>query len=190
VNLITWANPVRRPSASLPSAATARWGLTYPPTGGAVIPGQPRATFYEALVAWYEGDAEAVSAVPGGLVDGEAAPSQVFPYGRYWGMENQEPASLEDEEVEITLSVYATDDNAGASGEKAARAAGHAFRLRLLDPLARGEWRFLNDGATWRESGCQWVPPGTLHVVGKSSGGRRVWRYDMWFKFFLTKTDS
>lgn len=159
-------------------------------TAGPPVGPTPYATFYEAMIAWYGADTDAVAALPGGLVDGEAAPNQVFPYGRYWGLENQEPASLEDEEVDVAVSAYALDDHAGGSGDKSARDAGTALKNRLLDPTARGDWLFLNHGVPWRESGCLWIPPGKLQVVGKAGGGKRVWRYDLWFHFFLTEANS
>lgn len=178
--------PATTPPASPSRAALLRRRRAAAPTPTPT----PTQTFYGAMVAWYHDDGPALTAVPGGLVDGEAAPNQAFPYARYWGLESQEPASLEDEEVEVSLSFYAPDDNAGVAGDSLARDAGNAFKDRLLDPVARGEWPFLNHGAAWRESGCQWIPPGKLQVVGKAAGGKRVWRYDLWFKFFLTDANS
>jgi hypothetical protein len=66
-----------------------------------------------------------------------------------------------------------------------ARQAGESFRLRFIDPASRGDWWFSDHGTVWREAGCQWLPPGKLSTVGKAQGGKRIWRYDLWFKFFL-----
>lgn len=161
----------------------------WPGSGSGPPPTQVAEGFFEAFAAWFRRDPVCTAACPGGVVDAEAAPAQHVPYARLWDLENQEPDSPDDQSVEVALSAYGADDQAGGCGDKVARDAGVAVLNRLTDPEARGQWDFRHHGETWTEAGVLWIPPGKVSLAGKAAGGVRLWRYDLWFKFFLVRQD-